>query len=79
MDTIFDFVEPFRDFLTILNRNGIRTADWRYFEAYGEFLRLRTETRRTYYDCIEEVAARYGIPVGTMRKKVKTFSSRLRK
>ena len=78
METIFDYVEPFGKFLMILNRYGISTADVRFFSAYREDLQLR-EQNCTYYAALETVSERHGIPVGTLRTKVRLFSKRLEK
>lgn len=78
METIFDFMEPFENFLIILNRYGIGTADVKYFAAYREYLRQRA-TGATYYACVETVSERFGIVVGTLRTKIKLFSKRLEK
>ena len=77
METVFDFIEPFENFLTIVNGYGITAADARYFQAYREYLRLRSEGM-TYYASLETVSERYGVAVGTMRTKVRIFSSRLK-
>ena len=76
METIFDFIEPFGKFLTILNRYGITPGDVKYFEAYREFLKLRGEGH-TYYASLETVSERHGLPIGTLRGKFKIFSTRL--
>lgn len=78
MDTVFDFIGPFRDFLILLNRSGIETGDVRYFPAYQDFLDMRAEGH-TYYASLETVAERYGMPVGTLRRKFRKFGSRLTK
>lgn len=78
MDTVFDFIGPFRDFLILLNRNGIETGDAMYFEAYRDFLGMRSEGH-TYYASLETVAGRYGLPVGTLRRKFRKFGQRLTK
>ena len=76
MDSVFDYIEPFEKFLTILNRYGISTSDAKYFCAYREFVRMRADGH-TYYASLETVSERYGLPVGTLRTKFKTFSRRL--
>lgn len=76
METVFNYIEPFEKFLTILNRHGISIADVKYFNAYREFLQLRGEGH-TYYASLETVSEHCGIPVGTLRTKFKTFSGRL--
>lgn len=78
MDTIFDFMDPFEDFLIILNRHGIKISDVRYFAAYREYLQMRSEGM-TYYASLETVGERYCIPVGTLRRIFKRFSQRLKK
>ena len=78
METIFDYIEPFENILTILNRYGIHLSDIKYFPAYREFLRMQAEGK-TYYASLEDIEEKYGWPIGTMRKKVKDFSQRLKK
>lgn len=78
MDTMFDYIELFENFLTILNRLGVKTSDVKYFAAYREFLKLRQEGR-TYYASLETISDRHGIAIGTMRTKFKLFSKRLTK
>ena len=78
MDTIFDFMEPFEDFLIILNRHRVNISDVKYFPAYREHLRMLSEGK-TYYASLEMIKEKYGWPVGTMRKKIETFSQRLKK
>lgn len=78
MDTIFDYIEPFEDFLTILNRLGVNASDVKYFASYREFLKLRQEGH-TYYASLETISERHGIAIGTMRTKFKLFSKRLTK
>ena len=78
MDTIFDFMCTFEDFLTILNRHGIRMSDVRYFPAYRDYLRMRSEGM-TYYAAVETASERHGMPVGTLRRIFRRFSQRITK
>ena len=78
MDTIFDFMDPFEDFLIILNRNGFNLNDVKYFPAYREYLRLRSEGD-TYHGSIDTVCEQFGLKKGTMRNKIRDFSKRLKK
>lgn len=78
MDTIFDFMEPFEKFLIILNRHRVNISDVRYFAAYREYDRLRSEGG-TYHGSIDTVCEQFGLKKGTMRKKIETFSQRLKK
>ena len=78
MDTIFDFMDPFEDFLIILNRHDINISDVRYFPAYREYLRLRSEGG-TYHGSIDTVCEQFSMKKGTMRNKIRDFSKRLKK
>lgn len=78
MDTIFDLLSPFEDFLTILNTHSVSVGDVKYFPAYREYLRMRSEGM-TYYAALEDIRDRFGWPLSTMRKKIETFSKKLKK
>ena len=77
METIFDFIDPFENFLLILSRQHINTADVKYFAAYRDYLQLRSEGY-TYYASIEMVSERHGFAIGTLRTKFKVFSQRIK-
>lgn len=76
METVFDYIEPFEKFLIILNRYGISPSDVVYFQAYREFLEMRSRND-LYWVSLDTLAERYGLSIGTMRRKFKKFSERL--
>ena len=79
MDTIFDYIELFEDFLTLLKSNKVAVGDVKYFPAYREYLQRRFVEKDLYYNCIEELSEKYGLKPGTFRTKVRLFSSKLKK
>lgn len=78
MGSLYDFVEPLERILEILQKNGFSPRDVIYIRPYREFIEMRSH-RDLYYNCLDELAARYGLSVGTMRKKFKLLSQRLQK
>jgi hypothetical protein len=76
METIFEYIEPFEKFLIILNRNGISIHDVVYFQAYREFLEMRSRDV-LYWVCLDTLAGKYSLSIGTMRRKFRKFSERL--
>ena len=79
MDTVFDYIEPFEDFLTLLRNNKVSVNDVKYFAAYREYLHRRFVEKDLYYNCIEELSEKFGLKPGTFRTKIKLFSSRFKK
>jgi hypothetical protein len=79
MDTIFDHIEPFEDFLTLLARNKVSVGDVKYFPAYREYLHRRFVDKDLYYNCVDELSEKYGLRPGTFRTKIRLFSEEFKK
>ena len=79
MDTIFDYIEPFENFLILLRRNKVSVGDVKYFQAYREYLQRRFVDKDLYYNCVDELSKKYGLKPGTLRTKIKLFSSEFKK
>ena len=79
MDTIFDYIEPFENFLILLRRNKVSVGDVKYFQAYREYHHRRFVDKDLYYNCVDELSKKYGLKPGTFRTKIKLFSSEFKK
>lgn len=79
MDTIFDHIELFEDFLAVLGRNKVSIGDVRYFQAYREYLQRRYVEKDLYYNCVDELSEKYSLKPGTFRTKIRLFSSEFKK
>lgn len=79
MDTIFDHIELFEAFLAALKRNKVSVDDVKYIQPYREYLQKRFVDKDLYYNCVNEIAKKYGLKPGTFRTKIKLFSSEFKK
>lgn len=79
MDTIFDFIEPLEKILIILNLNRVSPKDAMYIPIYAEYLLMCEDRKSTYHGRIKTLSEKYGIPKGTLRRKIDLFSKRLKK
>ena len=79
MDKIIDFIAPFKEFLTILKNNGVSVNDIKYITPCLEYLKMCEDKTTTYYGRIGELSKKYGIPGGTLRRKIGKLLNRLKK
>lgn len=79
MDSIIDFIAPFREFLTILKNNGVSVNDVMYITPCIDYIRMCEDKTTTYYGRIKTLSEKYNIPEGTLRRKIAKLLKRLKK
>lgn len=78
MDKIIDFIAPFKEFLIILKNNGVSVKDVKYIAPCLDYQKMCDDKTTTYHGRIDTLSKRYGIPKGTLRRKIGKLLKRLK-
>lgn len=70
---IFDYIKAHRDFIAVLNNNGLDRIIAQEIDIYNDFQRLRDDNV-LYDDAINDIKEKYGVGRSTIQRIVNKYS-----